>query len=73
MELGKFIAKVTSEVKENVKGDDCIEGGIIELNLIICPNANNDKIDIQHPTDSQNVCRIKIPLCITMHDWISLY
>ena len=68
MELGNFIAKLTSEVRENVKGDDRIEGGVIELNLIISPNADSDKIDILFPTNSQNVNRIKIPLRIKTHE-----
>lgn len=66
MELGKFIAKIISEVKENVKGDDHIGGerGNIELDLVICSNTNNDKIVVLRAETHQNVSRIKIPLYI---------
>lgn len=67
MELGKFIAKVISEIKENVKAPETIGhmGGHpheVELDLFVYPDG--DKILVGSFTDNQTVNRIKIPLKI---------
>ena len=64
MELGQFIAKVTSEIKENVKGSDNIGGqrNEIELDLIVYPQDKNVMVMGSH--SNTNVSRIKIPLQI---------
>lgn len=70
MELGKFIAKVISDVKENVKDNDSIGGerGDIELDLMIHSDTNNDKIIVGDWDSHQHVNRLKIPLHIMKHD-----
>lgn len=64
MELGKFIAKVISEIKENVKDSDSIGGqrGDVELDLIVYPE--NENVGVFGVHSSANVSRIKIPLHI---------
>ena len=64
MELGQFIAKVISEIKENVKGSDNIggESGEIELDLIVY--TSDGKVEVMGFTSSENASRIKIPLQI---------
>ena len=64
MELGQFIARVISEIKENVKGSDNIGGQRkeIELDLIVYPDDKNVKVMGCH--SGTNVSRIKIPLQI---------
>jgi len=67
MELGKFIAKVISEIKENVKEPETIGhiGGKpyeVELDLYVYPSEDN--ILVGSSTDNQTVNRIKIPLRI---------
>lgn len=65
MELGKFIAKVISEIKENVKDSDHIGGqrSDVELDLIIYP-VKEGNIEVMGFHSSANVSRIKIPLHI---------
>jgi len=64
MELGQFIAKIISEIKENVKGSDNIGGqrNEIELDLIVYPEEKNIRVMGSH--SSTNVSRVKIPLQI---------
>lgn len=64
MELGKFIAKVISEIKENVKGDDRIGGQRrdIELDLIVYPDEEN--ISVMGSHSDTNASRIRFPLHI---------
>jgi len=64
MELGQFIAKIISEIKENVKGSDNIGGqrNEIELDLIVYPEEKNIRVMGFH--SSTNVSRVKIPLQI---------
>lgn len=68
MELGKFIAKVISEIKENIKGPEQIghiggQSSEVELDLFVYPDG--DKILVGSFTDNQTVNRIKIPLRIS--------
>ncbi len=64
MELGQFIAKVISEIKENVKDSDNIGGerNEIELDLIVYPDGKNINVVGSH--GNTNTSRIKIPLQI---------
>ncbi len=65
MELGQFIAKVISDVKENVKGVDGNDEGhvAVELDLNI-HISQGGKISVVGSHSSENVSRLKIPLDI---------